>query len=298
MIILVVISFQALVYRISSIKFNYYLGAFSFIGLNVSVNLDLNELLSILLGLLGFLLYVLEGWAFVFKLNRISARYFFDRTGGKINVQVEHNDPGCMIWYAFLVRMLLRIGLILLSLAAIGNNPNDLPLWGGILMGAAVLFELFFMLYSMFESKIFSSEKEGEEPSESELKWRKKHFPRIHAADAKKKEKYANIILLITAWVINISLWNVINGDFIRFINDSKATGESVLLIASLMLSFSFILCLFLLIPVRLAHWVEETVNAKDPVSKRKLRWSIIFAGVATTSPTWIELIRVYVFGT
>lgn len=284
--------------HINGIKFNYYLGGFSLIGLNISVNIDLNTLLSIALGIFGLAFYVLEGWAFLFKMNRIAARHFFELTGGKASVKVEHTDPGCLIWYAFLVRMVMRIGLILLSLVSIGNNPNDLPHWAGIIMGLAVLFELFFMLYSMYESKIFNSaDREHSEVSESELKWRQKHFPLLQSDNAKKKEIYANLILLVTAWIINISLWNAINEDFIRFIHDSKANGESSLLIVSLMLSFSFILCLFLLIPVRLAHWVEETIKAKDPVSKRKLRWSVFFAGAATTSPTWIELIKVHVLG-
>lgn len=286
-------------FQINRIKFNYYLGALSIIGLNITLNVEFNVILSIALGLLGMALYILEGWAFLFKLNRIAARHFFDLTGGKVHSKVEHNDPGCLIWYAFLVRMVMRIGLVLMSLVAIGNNPNDLPFWAGIIMGVVVLFEMFFMLYSMYESKIFNSGKEGVEVSlsESEIKWRQKNFPLLKSSQAKKKEFYANIILLITAWVINISLWNTINSDFIRFIQESKISGESSLLIACLMLSFSFIFCLFLLIPVRLAHWVEESISAQDSISKRKLRWSIIFAGAATTSPTWIELIKVYVLG-
>lgn len=280
--------------KMNGIKFNYYLGALSLIGLNISTNIEFNALISVILGLLGLALYVLEGWAFHLKINRIAARYYFDLSGGNVDKFVQIQEPGCMIWYAFMVRMLLRIGLALFSVVGLSlSSPNDLPLWGGIMLGALILFELFFMLYIMFESRIFRSEKSNL-VEDGEKNWRTKYFTKLSLKKEVMKESYSDVILLISAWAINITFWNAINSDFIDFINRSYADGESALLIILLVVISSLTLCLFMLIPVRLAHWVEESINARDLQSRRKLRWSIVFAGLGTISPSLIELVRVY----
>lgn len=284
------------VQTVSGIRFNYLLGGTSLIGLNVLANVEFKVVLMAGLALLGLALYVAEGWAFLFKMNRISTRYYFDLTGGSTSKFVVNKEPGCIIWYAFFVRMILRIVLVVVSLLTLAGNPqNELPIWGGIIMGAVVLVELFFTLYVMFESQIFKTSKE-EIVSESEQNWRRKNFRLLTDLQLIRKEKVANIILFISALAINMTFWNTMNSDFMDFIHDSYVSGESGWLISFVILLSAFLLCLIMLVPVKLANWVEESIRVKNDQEQRKLRWSIAFSGIATISPTLIELTKVYVF--
>jgi cytochrome c biogenesis protein CcdA len=55
-----------------------------------------------------------------------------------------------------------------------------------------------------------------------------------------------------------------------------------------------FVLCLFFLVPIRLAFWMEEFFKADQKREKLKYRWSVFFAGVMITGPTLLQLVKSY----
>jgi hypothetical protein len=160
-------------------------------------------------GIFFFLLYVAEFWAFLFKVRIARIRQIIEMTNGQIHSKKGSLDePGCMVSYAFIVRLVIRYTFMMLSLSAFhGDLSGDLPTWAIVIIIIATLFEVFNLMYSMFETRIFklikddSDEKEVQEYWEEEIKWRDKHFLLLKNEKTPLKETISVIVLLISAFV-------------------------------------------------------------------------------------------------
>lgn len=164
-------------------------------------------------------------------------------------------------------------------------------------MIAVVLFELFNLMYSLFETHTFKStsddatEKEIEQEWEAEKNWRKKYFTKLNDSQFMKKELYANIILIAMAVVTTQIFWGNMNAEFVDFIKRTDKMGESVSFAILTVLISCFVLCLIFLMPVRLAFWIEEKMHADSKAQTSTYRWSLFFAGISICSPSLIQLV-------
>jgi len=288
---------------LSPVKFNIALGIVSLISLFFG---NINWLQAVPLWVLGLFftfLYIADCWAFLLKIRIARIRQIVDVTKGEIKTRnFVPEDPGCMIMYAFIMRLVIRFSFMLLALFSFsGDLSGDLPNWAIVFVILVTLFEVFNLMYSMFETRIFKmnkendSEKEDDKYWEEEFKWREKSLKILNDPRTPLKEAFAVIVLLLTGFVTTIAFWDQANGDFVSFIVQSSREGESPYFVVPMILISSFVLCLFFLIPVRLAFWVEEYLKADEKHEKRKYRWSILFAGVMITGPTLLQLIKSYV---
>ena len=134
------------------------------------------------LGLFFTFLYIADFWAFLFKIRIARIRQIVDVTKGEIKTRnFVPEDPGCMIMYAFIMRLVIRFSFMLLALFSFsGDLSGDLPNWAIVFVILVTLFEVFNLMYSMFETRIFKmnkendSEKEDDKYWEEEFKWREK----------------------------------------------------------------------------------------------------------------------------
>lgn len=247
----------------------------------------------------SFLLYFAEFWAFLFKLKIARIRELVHTTKGNPNLEMDAgSEPGCMMVYAFLMRFVFRIVLGMIPVLVLGEGiDKDMNNIQITFMVIIVLFELFNMMYSIYETHIFKLT--GEDPDtekdtrnfwENEKKWRAKNYPLINQVNTKNKEIVATLVLLVVAFITTHFLWGAMNNEFIDFIIRTKTNHESALF-TTLSVSIScFVLCLFFLMPVRLAFWIEEKMKADEPIELKRYRLSLIFAGFSICSPSLTQL--------
>ncbi len=284
----------------NSIQFNVILGLFSALGFLFSSWDVFSSLPFFIVGIFCLFLYVGEYWAFLFKLKVARVRELIKLTKGNPNTrQAMGGEPGCMMFYAFLMRFVFRIVVGMIPVISFGGGGvnDELNTVQIVFMILIVLFELFNMLYSMYETHIFRLT--GEDPDtakdidsywESEKKWRTKNYPLINKEDTRKKELYAAIILLLMAFATTHFLWGSMNNEFVDFIIRTEKNKESVsFAVISVILSCAT-LCLFFLMPIRLAFWVEEKMKADEKPEIRRYRLSLLFAGISICSPSLIQL--------
>lgn len=270
-----------------------HLNLFSFIPLYV-------------LAIFALLLYVAEYWAFLFKLKVARLDMLHALSKGKPDLRVGiGTEPGWMLFYAFLIRFVFRIVLVMVAVISFrGGDPNqDMNTFQIIVLVLVVLFEVFNMMYSLFETHIFKlsgedaeTEKELERYWETEKKWRTKNFPILKLPETRKKEWAASIVLLAMAFVMTHLIWDGFNDEFRDFIIRTEQYGESVAFAVCAVLIACFLLCLFFLMPIRLAFWVVERMHADEKPEIRKYRWSLAFAGISICSPALIQLFASFVF--
>lgn len=283
----------------NSIQFNIVLGFFSLISFFLSNLISSVTIPFYLIAICSFFLYVAEFWAFLFKLKIARIRELVHTTKGNPNLELDlGSEPGCMMVYAFLLRFVFRIVLGMIPVLALGEGiDKDMNNIQIVFMIIIVLFELFNMMYSMYDTHIFKltgeydvTEEEIKETWDKEKAWRTKNYPLLANEQAQKKEMLATIILLLMAFVTTHFLWGSMNNEFIDFIIRTKTNHESVLF-ATLSVTIScFVLCLFFLMPVRLAFWIEEKMKADEAIELKRYRLSLIFAGFSICSPSLIQL--------
>lgn len=286
--------------NINPIQFNVYLGLSTILGFiltNSSINLNVPLWI---LAILSLFLYVGDFWAFVFKVRTARVRLLFDLSNGKPNKRVgKPIEAGCMMFYGFMMRMILRVILGMAVIMGFGGSlDKDM---NGLQMGfmiTLVLLEVIYMLYSLYETHIFdastedATESEREENWKSEVVWRKKMFLKLRDPQIWKKELAANIILFITATVFTQLFWGNMNREFIDSLIRAEKFGDSITFEVVGILISTTVLCFFFLLPVRLAFWVEARMKAESPPEKKKYRWSIVFAGLMIISPTLVQIIK------
>lgn len=283
------------------VQFNVYLGLCTLLSYFATVYTDNYAFPPWLAALACLFLYTGEYWAFLFKLRIALARHLYGLSGGNPNKKTgEPLEPGCMVFYAYLMRMVFRIVLGIIMILGFGGSRiteemNSVQI--GFLI-AIVLFEVFVFCYTLFESHIFElpgekdSEKDREKAWENEVRWRTKVFRELPLKNTPVKEFVASLLLFFMAVAATQLFWKEINGEFIDFILRTEKNRESASFAVITVLLSCFVLCLFFLMPVRLAFWIEEKIKASTLKKKRKYRLSLLFAGLSICSPSIVQLIR------
>ncbi len=289
----------------NSIQFNIIFGLFSALGFLFS-SLDVfGSIPFFVLGIFCLFLYVGEYWAFLYKLKVARIKELLKLTKGNPNSrEAMGTEPGCMMFYAFLMRFVFRIVVGMIPVISFGGGGinEDLNTIQVICMILIVLFDVFTLMYSMYETHIFKlsgedpdTEKEIESYWESEKKWRTANYSLLKKENTRKKEIFASIILLIMASVTTHFLWGGMNDEFVDFIIRTEKNGESISFAVLSVIISCFVLCLFFLMPIRLAFWVEEKMKADEKPEIMRYRLSILFAGVSICSPSIIQLFASFV---
>lgn len=288
----------------NSFQFNIFLGLISLVGFTFLPE----ELLSFFpkwcVAVFFILLYASEFWAFLYKIRIARVKQLYDLSKGNPSKRIgEIEEPGCMLFYAFLMRFVFRFAMIMLAITFFngGDSDKEIPNWGIVFMIIVVLFELFNMMYSLYETHIFrlKTDDDGEMDEEEywvkEKDWRTKMFKKLNAEKESSKLFFADLIILLSSSVITMLFWQGSNQSFIEFIKRSATQNESTLFVVLTVLISSAILCLFFLMPVKLAFWLEQKMHIDTVEEKRKYRLSILFAGISITAPSWIQLIKTFI---
>lgn len=288
-------------FRLTGFRFNIFLGlisCFGFPALNPDIPLEDPPWW---VAIVGILFYVGEMWAFNYKIHISRARILRGLTKNTPGMlSVDTRTPGCMIFYAFLIRFCLRFAMLMIIGAAMGLTlqDEDPSIWVILLMIFGCLFEIVVFLFSLFWSRVYKTEAKNEREQESEndeeVAWRKKYFPWLDDPKHPMKEMAADIILFIFAVLLTKGFWDTSNADFIDFIRRSSTDGTSAAYVCVSIIIANIVLCLFFLIPVRLAYWVEESMLVFTGRDRWRYALSMIFAGLMVTAPSWMELFRVY----
>lgn len=288
---------------INPLQFNIYLGVLTLIGYAIPPATLYQYIPGPLLAIFLIALFVGDYWAFVFRTKIIRTASLYELSGGVPSKRVgELSEPGCMMYYAFILRLVFRFSVALFSVMLFTGSPDgEAPTWAIILFILVVLFELFNLMYTLFELHIFRIRYEDDDSEdeywEKEKAWRTKMFKKLNDPNLDLKMFFAGFILVISATAATAMFWDGANHEFVGFIQRSAKDGTSPLFVILLVLIACFVLCLFFLIPVRLAFWLEQLMNVKTKQDKLKYRLSILFAGFSITAPSLIQLVKSYLLG-
>jgi hypothetical protein len=250
----------------------------------------------------GILIYVAEHFAFKYKLKMIRLRSESKRQDSEIHtgkyLPVPHINP--FLWFAVGMRMVFRMGILMLSLFAFGDNFQTWIEKGiiGFLFLGIVTIEILLLahIYSanvLLQDYPVGLREEKEEKTEDE-QWRKENLKKEESISDYRKEMLTDIVLQIYSFMLFTAIWEYINDFGIEMIHKfSKANetageaGISLCIMLGAMLGIG-------LLPIRLAYWIEDSVEAISKKEKWKIVGSFVIATVLTISPSIKEFVQVY----
>lgn len=283
--------------RMDGYKFNILLGLISFFVVPfIAKGIDLREG-NIFVGIIGLIFYFGEAWAFNYKTRLARARVVRRLIDEKRwNPLTGLPKLGCMVSYGFIMRLCFRIAILAFSMMAFGGLQEETdPHWIVItVLMIGVLFEMAILGYAWMDARLDPGEEGEKEKIDEESSWRKSALPMLDDENMFIKETFSDLFLFITALMYTHGFWTLSNGEMIASIDHSHVYGESGWSVFLLILLSNAALCLFMLVPVRLAYWVDESISTIEPAQKRKLRWSLVFAGLSMTAPPLVHFMKVY----
>jgi hypothetical protein len=252
----------------------------------------------------GFLIYVLEIFAFNFKLHMVRIRAEERRiklqqiTGEQMLIP----RAGVMIWIGLFFRMMFRVGIIAISVTALGFPVEGLAVsMSGIGMAAgtiAFFLEGALLIYTCMTTNFFNSADDTQREYDEELKkdteWIVEELKSTDAENNFTKELIADIVLQIYAFMLYTAWWDYVNGYAItmgeQYFASRATAAEAMFKILPMLL----IMSLLAIIPLRLAYWIEDASTAFTDKEKWKTRRAFLIATAITISPAIIGIFHIY----
>ncbi|MEP7264101.1 MAG: hypothetical protein ABI772_06380 [Bacteroidota bacterium] len=254
---------------------------------NIIESLEFGEK-NYLVGIIGLLILPAEYFALKFKLWIIRVR----AEKSLIELEKENSEvliinPSYALIYGLFVRIILRISVLFFSLIAIGQDS----MVTGMLIIVMFFADMIGLMYIYITSNIFQDQvPEHKIPIAvaERQEWRDNNIPGSDSLRNFIYEILADIALNVYAYVVFTLVWYYINWRAIdslkHFIAEKSGAFETGYKIA-FMLTF---MVLVLLIPIRVAYWIEDSMNATTRKHKYAFSIMVILSGIYACMPTLV----------
>lgn len=250
-------------------------------------------------GIFGIAIYLLEAWAFYFKSTTIRIRALQRINGANDWITKGHLPPLPRVMiFGRVLRSLLRVFILSLALRSIINAFDSLTekqedmIQGLWFLG--VIFEGILMRMTRIVNRPKATNERNEE-LDKEMSWRRKRSDFLKSKFHLYFEVCADFILLITALMFSHTYWRMMTNFFMDRIDSALSAHIPMGNLLWTMFVTMTLTSIVLVVPSRLAFWVEDAYAAVDIKRRRKVRWSVVFACFATMAPVLWHFIRAIV---
>jgi hypothetical protein len=247
-----------------------------------------------LVALFGLPMYVAEFFAFKFKLKMIRMNVELKRAEIEkmTGASIETPRIGYVLWYALFMRMIIRVGFVVVSFMALGHDAGIIV----FALFAEVLLLMYVVGYAdsgLFRDYPFNKV-EVREQKEQDEKWREGNMKYADSESYKRKEFFADIILYLFAFMVYTAFWGYINEEGMRMVAIAHRQEESAIGFGINLFMMLGAMASIGMMPMRLAYWIEESVMSFEKKEKMKLRFYFIMAVLFTFTPSIAEYIRLF----
>lgn len=249
-------------------------------------------------GITGLAVYILEAFAFDYKLYMIRFRSELKKLEVQNDEGERHLIPraGPMLWVGLFFRIAFRVGIIAISVYAFGLKEHKDVIFFSML-GSFIL-EAIIFAYTCMKTNLFNQTPTTRE--EFFLEWKKdgEWLEQQQKTNATKNifwnELATDIVLHLYAFMLYTAWWDMVNEEGINMVRRNFESGTGIIFgfIAPMPMLFS--MTLLAMMPLRLAYWIEDSAMSFTPKDRRKTRASFFLAALITISPVIIELFKLY----
>jgi hypothetical protein len=257
---------------------------------------------NLFLAIFGFTMLVLEFFALNFKLRMIKMRSeqkriaYEKETGKEIIPSV-----GLGVFFGFCMRLVFRAAIIMVSMTALGFECNEekMSVPGEIATVIGVLVDILSVGYMYVKSQFYTdppqNRKEFAEDIKDEDDWYKENAELSTSVKYFRYEIIADIILQVFALILFTSFWKYINNSGIEILHNcikyNKPSDEAFMKMFFMM----FAMVVLGLMPMRIAYWIEDSMEAFTTREKTGMWITFFIAAIYTCSPAIIKYISLFI---
>ena len=259
---------------------------------------------NMFIGVFGFVMLVLEFFAFYFKLKMVKMRSeqkrieYKKQTGKDIIPSVS---PA--VFFALCMRMVFRAGVVMVSMTALGylTTEEKISTQGQIALIISVIVDIVTLGYIYVNTGIYTdapqNKRELIEDIGDEEKWDKENEKLATDAKYFNWEIVADVILQIYCVMLFTCFWKYINdtgiGMLYDCLKDNKINSDGAFRAFPMM----FAMVMIGLMPMRIAYWIEDSLEAYTAEERRGMWITFGIAAIYTCSPTIVRFIYIFILG-
>lgn len=258
---------------------------------------------NIWVGIMGITIYILEIFAYKFKLHVIR----FDSERKRAELSKYFDTPlripkaGIVIWFGVFLKSSFRVGLVIISLLSFGisfGHGHEMSGLGLTFLLISFLLEAFLFFYYYFYSPFFIpyplSKKEIVIQINESNKWLEAASHKYNSVKYFRLEFLSDIVLNLFAFMLYTAWWDYINDYGIKVIEASGVNFVSASATASKLCPMLIAESLVAIMPLRIAYWIKGMAISYSSNEKWKLGLSFLFAVLMTLSPIITRFIDIY----
>ncbi len=257
---------------------------------------------NLFVAIFGLIMLFAEYFALYFKLQMIRSRSEIKR----INYKKETGTdivPGLSLltFYGFFMRMAFRTVILMTCLTALGYNCFDMKMspigtWIICIFFFADMFG-FILIYVNAGLNIGfeRSASEMEEELQDDEEWDEKKLEISTIPKYIRLEFFADVILQIYSAMLFTVFWKYINQCGIDILKELVADNQSGFTAALVLFTMLFVVVLLGLMPMRIAYWIEDSMEAYSVNDKLNSRITFILVAIFTCSPVIIKYFTTYI---
>ena len=284
------------IFVLNARKFDLIFGFTLMLGSGMMISGEQMAAHPLFVGVFGIAIYLLEAWAFYFKSTTIRIRAL-KRINGEKDWMTKGSLPPLprVMIFGRVLRSVLRVFILSLALRSIINSFDSLTedqenkIQGLWFLG--VVFEGILMRITRLANRPQES-KERNEDLEKEMNWRRKRSDFLESKFHLYFEVCADFILLVTALMFSHTYCRMMTNFFIKRIDSALNANIPMGNLLWTMFVTMTLTSIILVVPSRLAFWVEDAYAAVDQKRRSKVRWSVVFACVAVMFPVLLHFFR------
>lgn len=208
--------------------------------------------------------------------------------------------PGKFVAFGLFVRMIARLGIIMISMTALGYpaTEEEMSPQGVIVLLFGFFIDMCGLIYIYLKSGFYRDVIEDVTEFKKEeieiQKWNKINLPLASSIRYYWYEVISDIILHVYAIMLYTALWKYLNEYSIDRLYTIVREGGSAFAAFVDLFPMLLALSLFILMPLRIAYWLEDSMMAFSSKEKRGIIAVFIIVSVFSFAPTIVEFLSVY----
>jgi len=257
---------------------------------------------NVFIGVFGLTMIVLESFAIHYKLKIVRMRAEEKRIEHKSLTGIEVlPSAGKGIMFGLFMRLIFRMGIVMLSLAALGIFSHVNPESTTTGLFALIIFffvDVYAFAQIYIKSGIYTDppvrKEEWNVMVDNANKWMKENY-RLSSSKAQYwKELLSDIVLQIYAVMLFTAFWSYINQLGNDIVKNSILESEPLSVAAMKLLPMLISMIILGLIPMRIAYWIEDSLMTFSEKEKYNTWMVFCIACMFTCVPAVLGLITAY----
>jgi hypothetical protein len=258
---------------------------------------------NLFIAIFGFAMLIAEFIALNFKLKMVRLRTEEKRVNYKKVTGIDIIPSVTpLVFLGFFMRLVFQVSIVMVIMNALGYDCDEHKMspQGVIVILISFLLGMAGSIYIYFKSGFYTDAPQNKKELQEDIKenedWYKENIEQASSAKYFRNELAADIILQIYALMLFTSFWYYINQYGIRVLQDLVEQNATATFVGWSLFPLLFVTVMVGLMPMRIAYWIEDSLNAFT--NKEKFVMWIVFFVVAvySCSPVFVKFISLFVF--